>query len=42
MSTDVENTLISIVEASGKKNKEDAIAFVEQLKEDGRYLRDVY
>jgi sulfite reductase (NADPH) flavoprotein alpha-component len=42
MSVDVENTLIRIVEEAGNKSNEEAAAFVEQLKEDGRYLKDVY
>ncbi len=42
MSTDVENTLLQIVEKFGNKTIEEAIQFVEQLKEDGRYLKDVY
>lgn len=42
MSVDVENTLIQIIEAEGIKTREDAEAYVAQLKEDGRYLKDVY
>lgn len=42
MSADVEDTLLQIVEQFGKKTIEEAIQFVEQLKEDGRYLKDVY
>ncbi|MEO5998401.1 MAG: flavodoxin domain-containing protein [Chitinophagaceae bacterium] len=42
MSTDVEDTLLQIVEKFGNKTIEEAVQFVEQLKEDGRYLKDVY
>jgi sulfite reductase (NADPH) flavoprotein alpha-component len=42
MSADVEDTLMQIVEKYGNKTIEEAVQFVEQLKEDGRYLKDVY
>lgn len=42
MSTDVEDTLLQVVEKFGNKTIEEAVQFVEQLKEDGRYLKDVY
>ena len=42
MSADVEDTLMQIVEQYGNKTIEEAVQFVEQLKEDGRYLKDVY
>lgn len=42
MSVDVENTLLQIVEEFGNKSPEEAIQFVEQLKDEGRYLKDVY
>ena len=42
MSVDVENTLIQIVERFGNKSMDEAIQFVQQLKEDGRYMKDVY
>ncbi|OCS92440.1 assimilatory sulfite reductase (NADPH) flavoprotein subunit [Caryophanon latum] len=42
MAKDVERTLIDIVAAQGNKSAEDAAAFVKQLQQDGRYLRDVY
>jgi sulfite reductase (NADPH) flavoprotein alpha-component len=42
MSVDVEDTLMQIVEKFGNKTIEQAVQFVEQLKEDGRYLKDVY
>jgi sulfite reductase (NADPH) flavoprotein alpha-component len=38
----VEDTLLQIVEKFGNKTIEEAVQFVEQLKDDGRYLRDVY
>ncbi|MCW3112569.1 MAG: NADPH--hemoprotein reductase [Segetibacter sp.] len=42
MSSDVEDTLLQIVEKFGNKTIEEAVQLVEQLKEDGRYLKDVY
>jgi sulfite reductase (NADPH) flavoprotein alpha-component len=42
MSVDVEDTLMQIVEKFGNKTIEEAAAFVEQLKDEDRYLKDVY
>ncbi len=42
MSADVEDTLMQIVEKFGNKTIEEAVQFIEQLKEDDRYLKDVY
>ena len=42
MSADVEDTLMQIIEKFGNKTIEEAVQFIEQLKEDGRYLKDVY
>lgn len=42
MSADVEDTLLQIVESCGNKSIEEAVQFVEGLKEEGRYLKDVY
>lgn len=42
MSADVEDTLMQIIEKFGNKTIEEAVQFVEQLKEDDRYLKDVY
>jgi sulfite reductase (NADPH) flavoprotein alpha-component len=42
MSIDVENTLVEIVKHFGNKSTEDAIAYLNQLIEEGRYLKDVY
>jgi sulfite reductase (NADPH) flavoprotein alpha-component len=42
MSVDVENTLIQIVETFGNKSKDEAIQFIQQLREDGRFMKDVY
>jgi len=42
MSADVEDTLMQIVEKFGNKTIEEAVQFVEQLKEEDRYLKDVY
>jgi sulfite reductase (NADPH) flavoprotein alpha-component len=42
MSTDVENTLLQIIEQEGKKSATDAKAYLELLKEQHRYHKDVY
>jgi sulfite reductase (NADPH) flavoprotein alpha-component len=42
MSVDVEDTLMQIVEKFGNKTIEEAAQFVEQLKDEDRYLKDVY
>lgn len=42
MSIDVENTLLCIIEEEGSRSKEEAIQYLDQMKEDGRYMKDVY
>ncbi|MEO5998417.1 MAG: flavodoxin domain-containing protein [Chitinophagaceae bacterium] len=42
MSIDVENTLLRIIEEQGSRSKEEAIQYLDQMKEDGRYMKDVY
>jgi sulfite reductase (NADPH) flavoprotein alpha-component len=42
MSVDVEDTLMQIVQKFGDKTIEEAVQFVEQLKDESRYLKDVY
>lgn len=42
MSVDVEDTLMQIVRKFGEKSIEEAVQFVEQLKDESRYLKDVY
>lgn len=42
MSKDVENTLLQIIEEQGKKPKEDAKKYLEQLTKEGRFEKDVY
>jgi sulfite reductase (NADPH) flavoprotein alpha-component len=42
MSLDVEATLVQIFQQHSGKNKEDARAWLEQLSEEGRYVKDVY
>ncbi|MBL7697964.1 MAG: flavodoxin domain-containing protein [Chitinophagaceae bacterium] len=42
MSVDVEDTLMQIVQKFGEKTIEQAVQFVEQLKDESRYLKDVY
>jgi len=41
-STDVENTLLKIIEEHGKKSPEAAKEYLEEMKESGRYEKDVY
>ena len=42
MSVDVENTLVEVVQEYGSKKAEEAVEFINQLKSEGRYLKDVY
>ena len=42
MSVDVEETLLSIIQKEGNKNALQAQAYLEELKETGRYVKDVY
>jgi sulfite reductase (NADPH) flavoprotein alpha-component len=42
MSKDVEHTLLQIIEEHGKKTTEEAHQYLEQLKKEGRYEKDVY
>ena len=42
MSIDVEQTLLDIIEKYGERSKEDAEKYLDTLKEDGRYVTDVY
>ena len=42
MSVDVENSLLNIIEQFGNRSTEQAAAYLNKLKEDGRYQRDVY
>ena len=42
MSVDVEQTILQIIEQFGERSKEDAIKYLDELKEDGRYITDVY
>jgi sulfite reductase (NADPH) flavoprotein alpha-component len=42
MAADVHETLVSIVQAQGGKTREEAEAYVEDLKKNKRYHRDVY
>jgi sulfite reductase (NADPH) flavoprotein alpha-component len=42
MSLDVENTLAEIVSVHGKRSPPEALRFIETLKEEDRYLKDVY
>jgi sulfite reductase (NADPH) flavoprotein alpha-component len=42
MSKDVEYALLQVIERFGSRSSEQAIEFLEQLKEQGKYLKDVY
>jgi len=42
MSDDVENALMQVIEKFGNKNAEQAQSYLNQLKEEGRYQKDVY
>jgi sulfite reductase (NADPH) flavoprotein alpha-component len=42
MSKDVEYTILQIIERFGSKSSAEAIQYLDQLKEEGRYLKDVY
>ncbi|AKQ47733.1 sulfite reductase [Rufibacter radiotolerans] len=42
MSVDVENTLLQIIAQQGGLSAQDAQSFLDKLKEEGRYLKDVY
>lgn len=42
MSVDVENTLLEIIAEHGSFNKQEAEDYLNDLKEEGRYLKDVY
>jgi len=42
MSKDVENALLLIIEEQGNKSKEDAVKYLEKMKDENRYEKDVY
>jgi sulfite reductase (NADPH) flavoprotein alpha-component len=42
MGKDVENVLLQIISGQGNKSTEEAKKYLEQLKDDGRYEKDVY
>jgi sulfite reductase (NADPH) flavoprotein alpha-component len=42
MSIDVENTLTEIIQVHGNKKEPEAVEFINELKNEGRYLKDVY
>ncbi len=42
MSIDVEKTLLQIIEEFGERSPIDAVKYLDDLKEDGRYIKDVY
>jgi sulfite reductase (NADPH) flavoprotein alpha-component len=42
MSVDVENALVEIVQEYGSKRAEEAVEFINRLKSEGLYLKDVY
>ena len=42
MARDVHNTLVEIVETEGKMSREEAEAYLAEMKKQKRYQRDVY
>lgn len=42
MSVDVEDTVLQLVQQFGNKTLEESVQFIEGLREEGRYLKDVY
>ena len=42
MSIDVERSLIDIISLNSKRSKEEAASYIADLKEQGRFLKDVY
>ena len=42
MSKDVENALLQIIEEQGNKSKEEAVKYLEKMKDESRYEKDVY
>ena len=42
MSRDVEQTLLDIIQKEGKRSKEEAVHYLEDLELSGRYAKDVY
>ncbi len=42
MSVDVENTILEIIQSEGKKTSGEAEEYLNRMKEEGRYLKDVY
>ena len=42
MSIDVEKTLVQIIEKFGEMSKELALEYLNDMKEEGRYVKDVY
>jgi len=42
MSVDVENTLLEIIRKEGNRTTAQAIAYLDELKETGRFAKDVY
>jgi len=42
MSNDVEQTILQIIETFGERSREEAKQYLEHIKEEGRYLMDVY
>jgi len=42
MSADVENAILEVIRQFGNKKDNEAVAYLEKLKEEGRYMKDVY
>ena len=42
MAPDVEKAMLQVIQTHGGKSEDEAAAYVEQMKADKRYRRDVY
>ena len=42
MARDVETTLLDVIETQGKLSRDDAEDYLNEMREDKRYQRDVY
>ncbi|RYY23004.1 MAG: hypothetical protein EOO04_14870 [Chitinophagaceae bacterium] len=42
MSVDVENAILAVIEEFGNRNEVQAQQYLERMKEEGRFLKDVY
>jgi sulfite reductase (NADPH) flavoprotein alpha-component len=42
MSKDVEQSLLQIIEVQGKVSADEAVIYLDKMKKEGRYQKDVY